>query len=378
MNIRTVTSFADALDEKNYAPVPDDWQIAVGDVVRSTPAIAAGRYKDVNLAGAAVIASIVNACAEDLPYAFGGDGSVVLVPPEKAATAQQALRAVQNAGRGVLDLDLRCALVPVKAVRSSGRDVRLAYQDLGRGRKLAMIAGGGIEQAEALSKASNDFAVAESDDAGEPDLTGLSCRWQPLKATNGVMLSIIIRARQDAAALVPAYRDIYGRIQQRLAHDICPVAISALNMRWPPRGLWTERALGGSMRKIIMQSFFQYLSTATGITIGGYNGQAYAASLPAHSDYRKFADSLRMVIDCSAIEADVIESILNESQSAGIIDFGLHRATAALLTCFVQTTNDAGHIHFVDGSDGGYAMAAQALKTRIANSTSTSSGQKVE
>ena len=135
MSFPIVSNFGDVLDAKNYAAVPDDWQVAVGDVVRSTAAIAAGRYKDVNLAGAAVIAAIVNACGEELLFAFGGDGSIVLVPPEKSETAAAALRAVQNTGRQVLDLDLHCALVPVKAVRASGRDVRLAYQDLGRGRK---------------------------------------------------------------------------------------------------------------------------------------------------------------------------------------------------------------------------------------------------
>lgn len=377
MTFPTVTTFRDALDAKNYAPVPDDWQIAVGDVIRSTPAIAAGRYKDVNLAGAAVIAAIVNGCGEDLPYAFGGDGSVVLVPPAKIDTARAALQAVQSTGRGVLDLDLRCALVPVKAVRASGRDVRLAYQDLGRGRKLAMISGGGIDHAEALAKSDGSgFAIAESTAASEPDLTGLSCRWQPLKTTNGVMLSIIVRARQDSASLGPAYRNVYERVQKTTAHDVCPVAISSLKMRWPPRGLQLERAFGNPTRQIVMQSFFQYLSTLSGITIGGYDGRAYAASLPTHSDYRKVADSLRMVIDCSATEADAIESILSESQRAGIIDFGIHRADAALLTCFVKTTNDAGHVHFVDGSNGGYAMAAQTLKDRLAANASTASATK--
>ena len=373
MRFPTVETFSEVLDAKNYAAVPDDWHVAVGDVVRSTPAIAAGRYKDVNLAGAAVIAAIVNASGEDLPFAFGGDGSIVLVPPEKSEIARAALRAVQSTGRGVLNLDLRCALVPVKAVRASGRDVKLAYQDLGSGRRLAMISGGGIDQAEALSKAagSSGFAVEEAGEPGEPDLTGLSCRWQPLKTSNGVMLSLIIRAREESATLGAAYRTVYDRVQKTTGHDICPVAVSALRMRWPTRSLWLERAFGGRSGKIAMQSFFQYLSTVTGVTIGGYDGKAYARSLATHSDYRKFADSLRMVIDCTASEADAIESILVESQRAELIDFGLHRADAALLTCFVQTTNEAGHVHFVDGSNGGYAMAAQMLKDRTAASTLT-------
>jgi hypothetical protein len=181
------------------------------------------------------------------------------------------------------------------------------------------------------------------------------------------MLSIIVRACADAATLCPAYHTVYDQVQRTTGHDLCPVALSALKMRWPPRGLSFERAFGNDGRKIAMQSFWQYLSTATGVTIGGYNGRAYAASLPTHSDFRKFADSLRMVIDCTVSEADAIESMLAESQRAGLIDFGTHRADAALLTCFVQTTNDAGHVHFVDGSDGGYAMAAQRLKDRIAS-----------
>ena len=296
------------------------------------------------------------------------------MPPEKSDTARAALCGVQNVARNTLDLDLRCALVPVKAVRAAGRDIKLTFQDLGRGRRLAMIAGGGIEQAELLAKTKGGsrFAVGETDIAGEPDLTGLSCRWQPLKTTNGVMLSLIVRAREDGATLGPAYRAVYERMRRTTAHDICPVAASALKMHWPPRGLWRERAFGNDTRKLLMQSFFQYVSTAAGVTIGGYDGRAYAASLPAHSDYRKFADSLRMVVDCTSSEADAIESILGESQRQGLIDFGVHRAQEALLTCFVQTTNDAGHVHFVDGSNGGYAMAAQMLKDRLASRASAS------
>ncbi|MFK7944237.1 MAG: DUF3095 family protein, partial [Paracoccaceae bacterium] len=36
-----------------YAPVPDDWVVLAGDVVGSTKAIAEGRYKAVNMVGAA-------------------------------------------------------------------------------------------------------------------------------------------------------------------------------------------------------------------------------------------------------------------------------------------------------------------------------------
>ena len=101
------------------------------------------------------------------------------------------------------------------------------------------------------------------------------------------------------------------------------------------------------------------------MTIGGFSGTNYMRALPSHSDYRKFADSLRMVVDCSPGEANGIELILREAQIAGSIDSGLHRASTALMTCFVNSTDDGGHVHFLDGGDGGYAMAAQELKASI-------------
>ena len=53
-------AFHGVVDAANYRPLPDDWARAVADVVGSTAAIAAGRYKAVNMAGAAVISAIQN------------------------------------------------------------------------------------------------------------------------------------------------------------------------------------------------------------------------------------------------------------------------------------------------------------------------------
>jgi hypothetical protein len=117
------------------------------------------------------------------------------------------------------------------------------------------------------------------------------------------------------------------------------------------------------------QSLLAKISEATGAAIGGFNGRAYARALPAHSDYRKFADSLRMVVDCTPREADDIEAILGATKRAGLVEFGLHRATSALMTCFVSNTDDGGHVHFIDGADGGYTLAAQGLRGASADSS---------
>src|SRR5580765_7444132 len=66
--------FASLMDPALYRPLPGDWFVGMTDVVSSTAAIAAGRYKTVNTAGASAIAAVGNALAgRNFPFIFGGD-----------------------------------------------------------------------------------------------------------------------------------------------------------------------------------------------------------------------------------------------------------------------------------------------------------------
>ena len=73
--------FEGVADVSNYRPLPDNWALATADIVGSTGAIEAGRYKSVNMAGASVISALLNALGRrDLPFVFGGDGALVAFP----------------------------------------------------------------------------------------------------------------------------------------------------------------------------------------------------------------------------------------------------------------------------------------------------------
>src|SRR5262245_1703894 len=74
-------SFADVIRRDRYCPLPEDWIIAVTDVSHSTEAIEQGRYREVNTAGAAVLAAISNALPDlQFPFTFGGDGASFAAP----------------------------------------------------------------------------------------------------------------------------------------------------------------------------------------------------------------------------------------------------------------------------------------------------------
>lgn len=369
--VSSFTDFAAAFDVDQYRRVPDDWSVAVSDVVDSTAAIARGRYKDVNMAGAATIAAVLNACGrDDLPFAFGGDGGVVLVPSELERKCRSALSGLQRACREVMALQLRCSVVPVAELRKRGQEVLYASHDLGSGRLLPMLAGGGIEMAEKLCKSGEGAAFAISAGEGECDLTGLSCRWEPLKPEHGVVMSLVVQAKDKSSVLPAVYRDIYSGIDAVAGAGATPVKDNALLLRFPPADMAMESTLGrGAMprRRILLHGFVNLVSVVTGLTIAGFNAKKYRESLPRHSDFRKYADSLRMVIDCNESQAAAIRNLLEAEWHRGSIDYGTHSAKAALMTCFVRNPSEAGHVHFIDGADGGYALAALDLKRRMSS-----------
>ena len=89
--------FGRLMDPALYSPLPEDWTVGVADIVESTRAIAAQRYKAVNMAGAAVIAAVTNALdGREFPFVFGGDGASFAISPADFERAREALAATAS------------------------------------------------------------------------------------------------------------------------------------------------------------------------------------------------------------------------------------------------------------------------------------------
>ena len=98
------------------------------------------------------------------------------------------------------------------------------------------------------------------------------------------------------------------------------------------------------------------------ITVGSFIPAKYTRELIDNSDFRKFDDSLRMVLDCTPELADEIEQHLAGCATTGVVRYGTHRQQSAMMTCFTPSPTSSNHVHFIDGAMGGYAMAASAMK----------------
>lgn len=59
-NIPAFSEFSEIMKTHHYTPVPDSWWIFIADIKGSAKAIEEGRYRDVNMIGAACIASVLN------------------------------------------------------------------------------------------------------------------------------------------------------------------------------------------------------------------------------------------------------------------------------------------------------------------------------
>src|SRR4051812_25060793 len=179
-SIPVFRGFTSLMDPALYSPLPDDWSIGVADIVDSTKAIAAQRYKAVNMAGAAVIAAVTNALeGREFPFVFGGDGASFAVSPDDLESAREALAATARWVQDDLNLSMRVALVPVAALRAQGLDVRVARFGASANVSYAMFSGGGLSWADAALKR-GQFAVPMAPPGGQPDLTGLSCRFEEI------------------------------------------------------------------------------------------------------------------------------------------------------------------------------------------------------
>ncbi len=361
--------FKNLMDPALYLPLPDDWVIGVADIVESTKAIAEQRYKAVNMAGAAVIAAVTNALEErEFPFVFGGDGASFAVSPQDAARVREALAATASWVRDELNLAMRVALVPVAAVRAKGLDVRVARYAPSPYVSYAMFSGGGLGWAEAAMKR-GEFAVTPAAAGTMPDLSGLSCRFEEIPASRGMILSILVvpgagatpvafrRVIEDVIALVERSPDA-GR----------PVPAGGPPLRWPPQGLDYEARAAGKGPLILRRvsvlgwTLFAYLIMRFGISVGGFAPKTYVEQLVVNSDFRKYDDALRMIIDCTPELAQALENSLKAAAAAGTVRYGLHRQDAAMMTCFTPAASRSDHVHFIDGARGGYASAATALK----------------
>ena len=362
-----LTRFSDVADPARYVPVPDDWVVFMSDVVDSSAAIDAGRYKAVNLAGAATISAASNALNGALSlFAFGGDGAGFVVAPEQVQTAQTALARVAAWASRDLELELRVGKVTVGQIREAGQDLRAAFWQASQDVRYAMFDGGGMAWT-AVQLKSGAIRFAEDESGIDPDLTGLSCQWDTVPARQGKIASLIVKRGEKATP--EQFADLTAKVIDLLesGRSFNPVPSQGPTARLDGKSLRMQLRVpagkGNFWRApaVFGMAVFAWTLFRTGLRLGSFDPVRYRREITSNTDYRKFEDGLMITADCPLPTIERLRSELEAATQNGLARFGLHLQDEALMTCVAPSVTASDHIHFVDGAGGGYTLAARQM-----------------
>ncbi len=380
-DLSVLEDFTQVCELSNYVELPDDWYVVVTDIINSTVAIQSGQYKAVNMIGVSVISAILNLAGKtEIPYIFGGDGASLCIPARLLHDARQALIATRQLARDEFKLDLRVGIVAVSQIRQAGKRMLCARHRVSEYCTQAAFAGGGIEYAEYLLKSDSphiDRLLAEDDTDGLANYAGLECRWDHVPSPHGETISLIVRSlatdEQDQSRF---YRRVINEIQKIYGDDqSCrPVNTTGLAFTYANRLLaleaqvrthgrgWYARLRHGLIMRI--QNVLGWVFMRFQMNVAGVEWGKYKDDLVSNTDFRKFDGVLREVISGTAAQRLALDAWLQQQYENNLCVYGIHTSQSALITCLVSNRS-GNHYHFVDGADGGYALAAAAMKQQL-------------
>jgi len=368
-NLKKMKSIKDIAKDSLYSQIPDDWFIVATDITDSTKAINQGKYKEVNMVGALTIVSILNIDKKaDLPYVFGGDGSFILIPNYLKSQTKQSLLAVQEIAKKSYDLHLRVGIISIKTLKEENKELLITKLDISKDYQQAIIKGGALEYVDSILKSSNDILIEDEIDKNfEVDISGLECRWETIKSPKDDTLSIIIKTQYEEY-----YEQILKDIETVIGDNSTrhPIVEKAMKLSFKNKDLNYEAS-------IYSQNFFfkhliilklKFINLLGYVLINNKIGQwsSYKNKVVATTDTEKFDDVLRMVVSTTKDETLKLEEYLQNQYQNNKLNFGIHKSDSALMTCLIFQRHGK-HIHFVDGSNGGYALAAKDFKKRTQN-----------
>lgn len=369
--------FEQVLELENYQELPSDWWLVVADIEGSTQAIAEGRYREINSLGGCTVAAVLNAVKPlKIPYVFGGDGASFCIPKGSLGAVRNALLGCQKLAAEDFQIKLRIGLVSYRQVQATAQVWVCRYQkssDL----EQAIFAGAGLMQAEELIKQQLGYQIQSHEGKADADFSGFECRWQQIPSPKEVTASLLVQATgQDMQEQFITYQALIDTMHQLLGNDDQqqPLSVEGIRLSFNRDELSSEARVRSHMQPekgvtqqiwtLRLQNWIGTLLMGLGLRLGGADWGRYKSDAILNSDFRKFDGVFRSIFAANEKDLKEFKQWLERQHAEGVLYFGLHTSDAAQLTCLVSQTG-VKHLHFVDGCDGGYALAAKDLKRQI-------------
>jgi hypothetical protein len=374
-DLKSFSDFSGINNAENFFRVPGNWVVLVTDVKGSTKAVHEGRFKDVNMLGASAITIVSNEMkTSNTVSVFGGDGATILMPDTMFDKLRPQFVGLIKLAKQRFGLELRVGAVRISDLDQLDSPIFVGKYQVSNTTTLAQMMGAGCTKAETLVKSglAPAMCLTESEPSLPPNLGGLSCRLDSFQSRNGQILSIIVKPKQDGESTW-VRNVLMAQIKSVLGGDLFsanPVSKSQLKWRLFSKTISAEirfrQQKVWDFITVFLNATMANMMIKCNISAGGFVPEKYKSEIAAQSDFKKFDDKLRMVIDCTELQSKKIFELLDQAKAEGRIFYGVHKSRKAVVTCITYSAGAGDHVHFVDGEGCGYTNAAVQLKAQLA------------
>jgi hypothetical protein len=351
--------------------VPADWHIIITDIKGSTKAVMNGQHENVNFIATGSIVSVLNIVYKHnitIPFFFGGDGATFIVPESIVNMVMQALILYKGNTLKNFDLELRTGIIPVKQVYDQGFKLYISKYCTAGNFIIPVVLGNGLSYAEKEIKGKEGQSFDYTAQNDELDLTGMQCRWDkipPPENSEEVLSLLVVARREEQQAevfkkVIYYIDEIYGDPQKRQ-----PISVPKLKLKSTFDRLGREMKVKLGEVKVIelMKEWLVMLYSYIYFTTK--KGKHYLNRLVEMSDTLVIDGKINTVMSGTPAQRKKLQEILVKLENDGELFFGFHVSRESVMSCYVRDLED-GHIHFVDGSEGGYTKAAGFIKRKLA------------
>jgi hypothetical protein len=364
-----------------YSSLPSEWFVVITDIQNSTQAIESGLYKEVNSVSTASIVALLNKVAPlKVPYVFGGDGTTLCIPPSRKNSVESALIATQQMANKLFGLHLRVGMVPMSLILRDGHQILVGKYQPSSHFQQAMFQGNGLRYAESLVKEprpDNPYRFSESQIEVSGNFEGFECRWNEVPSAHEEIVAIMVQVLDpEITPEQTVYQEVSQKILDIYGHeeDHHPVQSAKLTLASSLGKLSVEarirtcfetqwKRLKYTLRLVFLVYAGKFLML-NNVKTKNVDWGEYKQNLIVNTDYRKFDETLRTIISGTLEQRKQLVAYLEKLHNERKIVYGTHASPAAIITCMIFNYG-TDHVHFLDGSNGGYTMAAKEMKRQL-------------
>ncbi len=370
---RHESSLRELLNNDNlFTPVPSDWHVILVEVSEQSKETHNEFYNDLNLATTGSIISVLNTIKAidntiKVPYFFRGNGAAFLIPE---MALQQVNEALQNYALHVFKVFkfvLKIGDVKMEEVYKLGATFRVSKLKLNKYLTTPVVLGNGIIAAKKLSRAKTQNESHINEQKPFVNLNGMECRWKevfPNEHEKKVLCLLVVC--EDESLQVEVFTKIMDEIDYIFGNLKERSPISTIKLKLDNSFIKMRKEMYARLGKFDRGYLVQnWLITYFGKFYFKYfvGGKNYLNRVSQLSDTIILDGTINTVFSGTDKQVKNLKLLLDTMESDRKITYGIHETYASIMSCYIED-RDENHIHFVDGTEGGYMSAALHIKSK--------------